>query len=129
MIAVDTNIVVRLAVNDDPQQTSLAAACVAQGAFVSHGVLMETEWVLRTAYGFPRDQIADVMLDFLDLECIVVDQRDDLRWATERYREGADWADLLHLIAARGHAAFVTFDRALPRQAGARTPTKIEILK
>jgi predicted nucleic-acid-binding protein len=129
MIAVDTNVVVRLLVADDHHQALKAQECVAAGAFVSHGVLMEAEWVLRTVYRLGRERLADSILDLLDLACIHAHDDDLLRWAVERYRRGADWADLLHLIAARAHASFVTFDRALTRQAGNEAPVAIKVLR
>ena len=128
MIAVDTNVVVRLLVGDDLAQTVAAQRCVAPGAFVSQGVLMEAEWVLRTVYRLTADRIADDLGKLFNLDCVHVEDRELLRWAAERYRGGADWADLLHLIAARGHAGFATFDRALPRQAGKEAPVAIELL-
>jgi len=48
MIAVDTNIVVRLLTNDDPEQAGRAAAVVKNGpVFIPKTVVLETEWVLR----------------------------------------------------------------------------------
>jgi predicted nucleic-acid-binding protein len=129
MIAVDTNVIVRFLVADDSHQARSAQECVAAGAFVSHGVLMEAEWVLRTVYRLAREGIAGGLLDLLDLDCIHAHDDELLRWAIERYRRGADWADLLHLIAARAHAGFVTFDRALNRQAGRDAPVPIEVLR
>lgn len=129
MIAVDTNVVLRLLVADDPHQTEVAQRRVAEGVFISPGVLMETEWVMRTAYQIPRERIADLFRDLIELRPIDLENREELRWATDRYRRGADWADLLHLIAARAHGGFATFDRALPRQAGTDAPTIIEVLK
>jgi predicted nucleic-acid-binding protein len=129
MNAVDTNVIVRLLIGDDPAQTVAAERCVARGAFVSHGVLMEAEWVLRSVYQLSAQRIADDLAKLLDLDCIDVEDRTLLRWAADRYRGGADWADLLHLIASRAHGGFATFDRALPRQAGRDTPTPIEVLR
>jgi predicted nucleic-acid-binding protein len=129
MIAVDTNVVVRLLVADDPDQSAIARRRAAEGIFISHGVLMETEWVLRTGYRLPRGKLADALRDLLELSIAEVEDRDDLRWAVDRYRRGADWSDLLHLIAARAHAGFATFDRALPRESGADAPTTIEVLR
>jgi predicted nucleic-acid-binding protein len=129
MIAVDANVIVRFLVGDDPAQTVAAGKCVATGAFVSHGVLMEAEWVLRTVYRLTVQRIADDLGKLLDLDCIHVEDRELLKWAVKRYRGGADWADLLHLVAARGHAGFATFDRALSRQAGKDTPVAIEVLR
>lgn len=129
MIAVDTNVVLRLLVGDNQDQTEVAQRRVAEGVFVSHGVLMETEWVLRAAYRLSRERIADSLSDLIELASVEIEDRDELRWATARYRSGADWADLLHLIAARAQGGFATFDRALPRQAGKGAPTIIEVLE
>jgi predicted nucleic-acid-binding protein len=129
MIAVDTNVVVRFLVADDPHQADVARDCVASGIFVSHGVLMETEWVLRTVYRLRRSRIADSLGDFIELETVHVDDLDDLRWAVGRYRLRGDWPDMLHLIASRAQAEFATFDQLLPRHAGNDAPVTIQVLK
>lgn len=126
--AVDTNVILRLLVGDDPHQADAARDCVAGGIFVSHGVLMETEWVLRSVYRLRRSRIADSLGDFIELESVDVDDRDDLRWAVDRYRLGADWADMLHLIASRAEPAFATFDRTLAEDAGNDAPIAIRLL-
>ena len=51
MRAVDTNVLVRLIVRDDPAQVDRAEAFVARGAWVSLLVLAETIWVLKSVYG------------------------------------------------------------------------------
>lgn len=61
MLGIDTNVLVRLLVADDAGQTRRAQQLVAgalreQGAvLVSLLVLIETEWVLRSRYGFDKD--------------------------------------------------------------------------
>src|SRR5438270_521369 len=54
MLAVDTNVLVRLIVRDDPSQVRVAEEFVSKGAWVSHPVLAETVWVLDSVYGLPR---------------------------------------------------------------------------
>jgi predicted nucleic-acid-binding protein len=129
MIAVDTNIVVRFLIADDPRQAALAQQRMTEGAFVSPGVLMETEWVLRSSFRLPRQRLADLLHDLIEVASVEFEDRDQLRWAVGRYRLGADWADLLHLIAARAHGRFATFDRDLSRGAGKDAPTAIEVLQ
>jgi len=54
MIAVDTNVLVRFLVRDDAKQAARAAALIqANEIWVCKTVLLETEWVLRSLYGFP----------------------------------------------------------------------------
>lgn len=51
MTALDTNVVVRFLVNDDDQQAQRARALIAAGnVHIPPTVLLETEWVLRSAY-------------------------------------------------------------------------------
>jgi predicted nucleic-acid-binding protein len=126
--SIDTNIVLGVILRDDPVQTPVATACVEQGAFVSDGVLMETEWVLRGLYGKDRRaEINDALAAFVALDTVSVAQPDRIDWALDRHRAGADWADMLHLIASAGHDAFATFEKNL--REGEAPPVPVEKLK
>ena len=58
MIAVDTNVLVRLLTRDNETQFKKAVRLFREPRlFVSESVLLETEWVLRYAYEFPQDAI------------------------------------------------------------------------
>lgn len=129
MKAIDSNVVLRFLTVDDPQQATAATASIRAGVFVPHSVLIETEWVLRSAYGWPAARINAELADLLAMACVEVDQVNALYWALDRHRDGADWADMLHLIASAGHDAFSTFDQALPKEAGAEPPVPVELLK
>lgn len=128
MKAVDTNVLLRFLTVDDDRQSRVAGECLAVGVFVPHSVLIETEWVLRSGYGWNAQRINGEFTDLLAMDCIEVDQIDALHWALDRHREGADWADMLHLVASRGHAAFSTFDRSLAKEAGSEPPLPVERL-
>ena len=55
MLAVDTNVVVRYLTGDHPEQFANAKALIdGEDLFVCATVLLETEWVLRSVYGYPR---------------------------------------------------------------------------
>jgi predicted nucleic-acid-binding protein len=127
--AVDTNVVVRLIVKDDSEQRAAARALLPDGIFVSRAVLMEVEWVLRSAYALDRQTIGEALSDLLALAGVDTADTELLRWALDRYRAGADWADMLHLIDARGHGALVTFDRHLAKSAGPDAPIAVRLLK
>jgi predicted nucleic-acid-binding protein len=128
VIAVDTNVIIRIVTGDDPLQTPIARALVARRVFISHSVLMETEWVLRSYYRWGRSDIAEAFDDLLNLQGVHVLHGEALFWALDRYRLGADWADMLHLIACRGTESFHTFDRSLIRDAGDAAPVPVEFL-
>lgn len=116
MKAVDTNILARLILQDEPHQARLAEAIVREPVWVSHTVWIELGWVLGKRLRLDHATVADAMATLLMLETVHVADREGLAWAIERYRAGADWADAVHLVAARGVAdRFVTFDRGIAR--------------
>jgi len=58
MIAVDTNVIVRLLTQDDEQQYNKSVRLFQeQDIFIPDTVLLETEWVLRFAYQFKPNEI------------------------------------------------------------------------
>ena len=61
MRAVDTSVLIRLMVRDDPEQVDGAERFVAPGAWISLLVLMETVWVLKSVYGLSRRQIGIIV--------------------------------------------------------------------
>jgi predicted nucleic-acid-binding protein len=126
--ALDTNVVLRLLVADNPHQTRRAEEQMQGPVLLSLTVLLETTWVLGSRYGFSRDQIVSILTHLLDQPQLTAEAADQLPWALERYAAGADLADLLHLVAARGADAFVTFDRGIAKSAGANSPLPIETL-
>jgi predicted nucleic-acid-binding protein len=71
MIAVDTNVLVRLVVKDDPDQFALAERLVREAAesgepcLVSDPVLCELEWVLESSYGASRSDVLAAMQNLL----------------------------------------------------------------
>lgn len=116
MRAADTNILARLILQDEPHQARLAEAIVREPVWVSHTVWIELGWVLGKRLRLDHATVADAMATLLMLETVHVADREGLAWAIERYRAGADWADAVHLVAARGVAdRFVTFDRGIAR--------------
>lgn len=59
MLATDTNVIVRLLVNDDRRQTERAVAVFeSERIFVPKTIILEVEWVLRYCYGLEREAIA-----------------------------------------------------------------------
>lgn len=130
MIAADTNVVVRFIARDDARQSAVARALLAErGFYVSNGVLMETEWVLRSTLRWPRARANEALVNFVSLAAVTVDDLAAIRWALGRHAGGADFADMLHLIAATQNGSFATFDVGLSAQAGLGAPVKVETLR
>ena len=126
--AVDTNVVLRLLIADDPIQSAIAERELAQPVLVTLTVLLETAWVMQSRYGFPRDTVASVLLRFIDRSTVTIEEPMMVRWAIERLRLGGDFADLIHLVAARSATSFATFDRGVARAAGPTCPIPVETL-
>jgi predicted nucleic-acid-binding protein len=115
MDAVDTNVLVRLAVGDDPGQTAAAEAFVRRGVWVSHLVIAETVWVLRSVYGLDAVSVADAVAMFLDHPQLAIQDRDVVVAALSQFRArpAIRFSDCLVLEIARkaGHLPVGTFDR------------------
>jgi predicted nucleic-acid-binding protein len=127
--AVDTNVLARWVLNDDPVQSPIASDVMKGSVWISWTVLLELGWVLEKPVGLPRQAVAAILLKVLDLDTAEVVRRPQLRWAIERYKSGADWADMMHLVTIGDDAdSFATFERKLERRAGERSPVPIETL-
>ncbi len=118
MLAIDTNIVVRYLTEDDPRQSKRAREIV-DGAvvFVSMTVLLEAEWVLRSAYGYAPGEVAAALTEFAGLPTVSVEDPTLAGFALKCTESGMDFADALHLGRAEGCEVFMTFDRDLVKAA------------
>jgi predicted nucleic-acid-binding protein len=117
MIAVDTNVVVRVLTRDDVDQAPVARALLESGAaFLPKSVVLETEWVLRSIYRFGRPAILDGITSLLGLPGVEIEDWPAVARALDWYRQGLDFADALHLASSGRAEAFATFDRALRRK-------------
>ncbi|MEH3101765.1 type II toxin-antitoxin system VapC family toxin [Sphingomonas adhaesiva] len=128
MKAVDTNILARIILQDDARQTAIAADILRHPVWISLSVWTELGWLLFKRLKLQRDVVAEALSTLLMMETVRVADAAGLSWAIERFRSGADWADMVHLIAARGAAdTFVTFDAGVaPAASGA--PVSVETL-
>jgi len=119
-VALDTNVLVRLLVNDDPAQAEQAAALIDASAacFVPFTVVLELEWVLRGAYQLSRETIIGALRGLIAIRHLHLEQEEQVLQALEAYGRGLDFADALHLLRSEGCAALVSFDRAFVRKAG-----------
>ena len=127
MIALDTNVLVRLIVRDDPSQTALAERLVESAAesgeacLVTDPVLCEIEWVLESNYKASRSDILAAMQELLAQEVFTFEDREAFQRAVDLcQRSKLDLSDLL--IGAKGQArgarTTYTFERVLSRQEG-----------
>ncbi|WP_033919440.1 type II toxin-antitoxin system VapC family toxin [Sphingomonas sp. 37zxx] len=128
MKALDSNVVLRLLLGDDPVQAPIAEQIVRGPCWISLTVLLEIAWVLGSRYRLDRADVAAVLRAMFCYETLTIEAGEDALWAIDRYEQGGDIADLLHLVAARHTDAFATFDRGIARATGPGGPVPIETL-
>lgn len=120
MIAIDTNLIVRYLTGDHPEQSSRAREIVDRRAvFVAVTVVLEAEWVLRSAYGYGRSDVARALRAFGGLPTVTVEDSAIVAAAFDLTENGMDFADALHLVKSVHCEEFVTFDRKFIKAAQA----------
>jgi len=126
MIGLDTNILVRFFVDDNPSQNQradelLRSLSPESPGFISLVSLAELVWVLRGQYRLDKSQLIDCVERLLDSPELMVESHAAVTQALRRFAdEKADLADCL--IERCGHLAgcsnTVTFDVNASRFAG-----------
>ena len=120
MTGIDTNVLVRYLVQDDPEQSAQATRFIektisaANRGYVTSIVLCETVWVLARAYGQPKTALLEVIRGILEAEAFEVENRDCAWRAYFDFDKGeADFSDYLlaEICKAKGAAATVSFDK------------------
>lgn len=126
MRALDTNVVVRFLTDDHPAQAARARKLIGSGdIFVATSVLLETEWVLRSGYGFATERIVQALRDLAGLPGVTLEDPPLLARALDWAEQGLDFADALHLGRAQGCTAFMSFDRKLAKAAARMCEVKV----
>lgn len=118
MIAVDTNILVRLLVQDDAAQAKKAEQLFASHQiFIGDTVILETEWVLRHAYKLEAADIHTALSALLGLDTVFVRDQLAIKHALDWFQNGMDFADAWHLALSQHCEQFASFDEKLIKKA------------
>lgn len=118
MLGIDTNLVVRYLTGDHPVQSARARELIdGQAVFVPVTVVMETEWVLRGAYGFAAKDVIQAIRTFAGLTTVTVEDEAGVAAALDLAASGLDFADALHLVRSAHCSAFASFDRKFLKRA------------
>ncbi len=122
MIGLDTTIIIRYLVQDDPAQSQAASAAIStltegEQGFISLVTLVEIHWVLNRAYGMNAEDAADVIARLADTRELRIDQLDVVSAALNARENGVDFADavIAHIGRAAGCTHTLTFDRRAAR--------------
>src|SRR5665213_1853719 len=101
MIGVDTNVLLRLFIIENPEQNALAAAFFAERspvdpAYISIVVMAEFAWVLKKTYGYAPEMVCRAIQAMLDSNDFIIQHRDIAEWAVDQFnRANLAFSDLL----------------------------------
>jgi predicted nucleic-acid-binding protein len=118
--------VLRFLLKDDPAQLAQARTLfrgltMEQPGWIGTVTILEIVWVLSNSRTMNRESVALSVFSLLLLDTIVVENKDAVAWALQKFRYGkADFADCLIAASARaaGCGKTLTFDRIAARDAG-----------
>lgn len=121
MIALDTNVLVRLLVQDDEEQFRATSKLLSRkGAkfFVSDLVLMELDWVLRKLYDWKPQEVIDALYQMLAIHNLVFENEPRLLAVLEAMKKGAGMADELVAAVAKHHGCseLASFDKSFAKK-------------
>lgn len=132
MIGLDTNVLVRYIVRDDPKQATVATELIEKRCtpeapgWINLIVVCELTWVLQRAYGRPREDIAGVLETILTSNELKVESADTVWQALRKFRKGT--ADIADYLIGGGNAMHdaaptFTFDKKVSSDADFRLLT------
>jgi predicted nucleic-acid-binding protein len=118
VIAVDTNVLVRLLTGDEPKQEAAARSLFAsETIWIAKTVLLETAWVLRSLYGFEESAIHSAFTKLLGLKNVHAEDESSVAAALALTMQGIELADAMHLSSRPPEAVFVSFDKPFVQRA------------
>ncbi len=129
MSSLDTNVLVRFLMQDEPEQGKAASRLIRQGVrggspmFIPITVTLELEWVLRSAFGLDKPAVLQAFHALLGSLELRFESEGPLEHALARYEQAkVDFADCLHVALAdqADERPLWTFDKAAARVHGAR---------
>ena len=126
MIGLDTNVLVRYIMQDDPKQSIMATQLIESldvdgPGFVTLVSIIELYWVLTSCYKLNAEQVNQALMVLLQAKQIVVDRADQVLRALRVFENSkADFADCLieRISASAGCTQIMTFDVGATKHAG-----------
>ncbi|MCU0567568.1 MAG: type II toxin-antitoxin system VapC family toxin [Oculatellaceae cyanobacterium Prado106] len=111
MIAVDTNIVVRLLTRDDESQYNRSRQLFQeQEILIPDSVILETEWVLRFSYRLRPSEVCEAFKNLMGLSNVHLVDKEGMVIVLQWHESGLDFADAFHLAKSQRCSAIYTFD-------------------
>jgi predicted nucleic-acid-binding protein len=112
MIVLDTNVLLRYLLNDDPKQGAHARRLLetASPITVTPTIVLELVWVLECS-DCSRTEIVGALRHVLGLPAMRLPNEAALYRAVQWFEQGLDFADALHLSQSPATATLMTFDK------------------
>ena len=127
MPALDTNVLIRFLVKDDPKQAGEVERFIHHYVgteatlFIPLSVTLETEWVLRSVYKFQKHSVMELFVNLLETRELNFQDEASVESAIFLYRDNnVDFADCLHVATAftHDHLPLMSFDKKAIRVEG-----------
>lgn len=127
MVAIDTNILVRLLTGDNATQFKASLKLFSnEEIFIADTVILETEWVLRAAFDLDRMSICEAFKRVFGLPNVNISNGQVLSQAISWHEAGMDFADALHLSLSQDHDVMKTFDSDFIKKAKNLSSCRVE---
>jgi predicted nucleic acid-binding protein len=127
VVAVDTNVLVRLLTGDHPAQYRASRKLFsAEDVFIPDTVVLETAWVLQAAYDLEPATICEALRRVFGLPNVTLANGEAVSNALDWHAAGLDFADAFHLALSKEHDVLKTFDGRLIRRARSLGTCRVE---
>ncbi len=127
MVAVDTNIIVRLLTQDDELQYRQSLEIFQNhDVFIPDTVILETEWVLRFAYKFKTEEICTALRKLFGLSNVHLTNASLIAQVLQWHETGLDFADAFHLAQSQHHTQLYTFDEKFVKRSQGLTRCEVK---
>jgi predicted nucleic-acid-binding protein len=128
VVAVDTNVLVRLLVNDQAAQHRASRNLFAtESVYVADTVLLECEWILRDVFELSPQDTCAAFRKVCGLKNVSLSDPELVARVIDWHEAGLDFADSFHL-ATSGVRTFRTFDKKLAKQAARHTNRSVRLV-
>jgi predicted nucleic-acid-binding protein len=123
LIALDTNALVRLLIDDDEKQAGIVKELIVsaekQGRqiLILTEVLIETVWVLESVYECTREDIHSFLETLAYTSAFTLSEPQIVINTIRHFRKGGDFADIIIVMQALNHQAkkMLSFDKKLQK--------------
>lgn len=127
MVAIDTNVLVRLLVGDHAAQAKASRKLfAAEEIFIPDTVLLETEWVLRAAFGLAPGDICTAFRRVCGLRNVTVSDGRLVARVIDWHEAGFEFSGAFHLALSKDQEVLKTFDAGFIRTARTHTDRRVE---